>query len=141
MQSAETFQIWSLLGTVVTDDSFENLLLIPRSRVLLGKRILFSASQEIFRIPYNTNVHCRIRNSPPLAPTRSRNNPIHVSPTYFSKNHFNIILLFTPIPLNPFLSLMFSNETLYEFTFSLTRATRTTRFILLDLITHIVFLR
>ena len=126
MQSAETFQIWLLLGTVVTEDSFENLRIIPRSRVLLGKRIIFSASQEIFPILYNPNVHYRVHNSPPLASTRSRNNPIHVSPTYFLKNHFNIILLFTPIPLNPFLSLKFSNEKLYEFTFSPTSACYTT---------------
>jgi len=140
MQSAETFQILLLLGAVVTEDSFENLLLIPRNRVLLGKRILFSSSQQIFRILYNPNVHYRIHNSTPFAPTRSRNNPIHVSPTYFLKKHFKIVLLFTPIPLNPFLSLKFCNETLYEFTFSPTHVTRPTHFILLDLITHITLL-
>ena len=58
---------------------------------------------------------------------------------YFLKTHFNIILLYTPILVTPFLSLKYRQETLYEFTFSPTRATRPTHFILLDLINRIIF--
>jgi len=120
VQSAETFEIWLLLGTATTDDFFENLQTFVAGNYDSFHEIesfleteTFSASQEIFRILYNLNIHYRVHNSPPLATTRSRNNPLHVSPTYFLKTHFNIITLFTPITVTPFFSLKYRHETLY----------------------------
>jgi hypothetical protein len=56
---------------------------------------IFSASQEIPRILWNSKVHHRIHNSPLPVLILSQIKPVHVSPYHFLKIHFNV----TPHPI------------------------------------------
>jgi hypothetical protein len=49
------------------------------------------ATQELPSILWNPKVHCRVHNSPPLFPILSQISPVHTTPFYLSKIHFNMI--------------------------------------------------
>jgi hypothetical protein len=51
----------------------------------------YAATQELPSILWNPKVHYRVHRSPPLAPILSRINPIHTTPSYLAKIHFNVI--------------------------------------------------
>jgi hypothetical protein len=51
-----------------------------------------SATQEFPEILWKPKVHYRDDNSPPLVSIPSQTNPVHITPSYFSKLNFNIIL-------------------------------------------------
>jgi len=92
---------------------------------------MFLASQDIPSILRNPKVHYRIYNSPPLVPLLSQNNPV-------LEIHVNIIFLSTSRSSNGSLSLRFPHQTIYA-PFFIQRATCPSHFIILDLITRIMF--
>jgi hypothetical protein len=50
-----------------------------------------AATQELPSILWNPNVHYHIHKIPPLIPILSQINSVHITPSYHSKMHFNII--------------------------------------------------
>jgi hypothetical protein len=54
-----------------------------------------SAIQEFPKIVWNAKTLYLVRNSLSLVPVLNLMNPIHITPSYFTKIHFNIILLTT----------------------------------------------
>jgi hypothetical protein len=62
----------------------------------LRSRQLCSYSQEFPSILRNPKVHFRVHMSPPLAPILIQIIPVHTTPSYLSKIHFNIVHPPTP---------------------------------------------
>jgi hypothetical protein len=50
-----------------------------------------AATQEISNILRNPKVHYRVHKSPLIVPILSQINQVHTTPSYLSKNQFNII--------------------------------------------------
>jgi hypothetical protein len=92
-----------------------------------------AATQEFPSILWNPKVHYRVHKSLPLVPILSQINPIHTIPFYLR----SIWILSTHLRLGLPSGLVpsgFPTNILYEFLFSLIRATRPAHLILLNLI-------
>jgi hypothetical protein len=95
-----------------------------------------SASQEIPRLLWIPDVHCRVHNSPPLVPILAQMRPVHTLPPYFSK------IYYSPIYTQVFRvasSLHVFRPKFCTHSSSSMRATCPSCFILLYLITLIIF--
>jgi hypothetical protein len=91
-----------------------------------------SASQEILRILWNSNVHYYIHNPPPPSPLPSQINPVQASPTNFFSIHFHIIPTFTSMTSKWSLPSGPPTKTPYAYLLSPIRATCRAHLILLD---------
>jgi hypothetical protein len=49
------------------------------------------AQLKLSNIVRNQKVHHRTQNSPPVVPTLTRINPLHITPSYIAKIYLNII--------------------------------------------------
>jgi len=58
------------------------------------------------------NFHCLLHNILPKVPMLRQKNPSHSLPTYLFKFHFNIILLYMPMPAKWFLPSGFPHQNL-----------------------------
>jgi hypothetical protein len=81
-----------------------------------------SATQEIPSLSQNPKVHYRVRKSPQLVPVLTQMNPVHATPSYFSKIHFNIILQLRLCLYSGLLASGFPTKTMHAFLFPPMRA-------------------
>jgi hypothetical protein len=84
-------ELFHLLGWYVIL-AFPKRLLTSRNRVLLEKSPVTHLTQAFPNIWWKQNVHHHIHKSLSLGPILSKKNPVHTTPSYFSKIHFNIVL-------------------------------------------------
>jgi hypothetical protein len=95
-----------------------------------------AATQELPSILWNMKVQYRIHKSTPPVPTLSQIKPIHTTPSYRSKIHFNIVYPPMSSSTQWFLSIWLSHE--YCISILPLRATCLAYLILLDLIILII---
>jgi hypothetical protein len=107
-----------------------------QSSVLL-EMLIVSQPVKKFRLLWNPKIHYRVHKT--QDPILSQMNPIHILKPCFFKVHRNIILpSVLPSPSSLFFSRL-PTKILHAFLISTTRATFPAHFILLELITLIIF--
>jgi hypothetical protein len=53
--------------------------------------VSYAAARKIPKILWNLKIHYRVHKSAALVPILSHVNPVHITPSYLSEIHFNII--------------------------------------------------
>jgi len=71
---------------------FLSLLTYSTEQSPSGEADWFAASQEMFRILWNLNVHYRSHKCPPPVRILSQVDPVHTPTSHFLKIHLDIIL-------------------------------------------------
>jgi hypothetical protein len=62
------------------------------AETFLRKQQFAPPTKEFSTVLWNPKVHYRVNKSQPPVPNLSQVNPLHTTPSYFSKIHLNIIL-------------------------------------------------
>jgi hypothetical protein len=97
-----------------------------------------AATRELPSILWNPEVHHRVHIRPSPVPILSQIDPIHTTPSYLSKIHFNIVHPSTSWSPSGLLPSGYPTNILYAFLLSLVRAACPAHLILLHLITLIM---
>lgn len=98
IQEEQRFQLQNLSCVVYTEISVRMLTLWNAWIRVILEKIIFRQLGTKFCVYWNPNIHYHVYKNPPHS--RSQIHPVHTTPSYFIKVHFNIIIPFMCKPSN-----------------------------------------